>query len=1078
MQGYCRWPSVWRDTIAFVCDDDLWLAPLSGGVARRLTSGAGPVSHPRFSPDGRHIAFTGCYEGPSEVYLMPADGGHATRVTYLGCASTTLGWTPDGSGILFSTDSGRPFDGQGVPHVIAPDGSGMRAWPVGPAVSLHVAPDGRSVIGRFGGDPARWKRYRGGTAGQLWIERAGDGVLSRLIDLPGNLARPMWLGGRIVFLSDHEGIGNLYSCLEDGSDLRRHTDHDEYYARYPDTDGETVVYHAGGDLWALDAGSDAPRRLEVSVAAGRAQRQRKYAAAMEHLQGVALHPKGHSLALVARGQAFAMGAWDGPVCALSSGPAVVPEMPARVRINRWLHGGDRLVQVVDTGNADVLELCSAEGGSPERLDMGDLGRVTALQPSPTADELVLTNHRNELLFIDLAARSLNLVDRSEHRAIAGACWSPDGAWVAYGFATSPATTGLRLWSRTEASIHQATEPLFNDHSPSFDPQGRYLYFISQRDVVPVYDSLHFDLGFPRSERPHLLVLSSEARSPFAPLPEKSPEPPAEKDDKKVPRPVRIDLEGLQDRVVGFPTPVGRYGQVVGTAGKALFTAFGIQNAVADPGNPDPPPAQGKLVAYDFKSQSADTLMGGVKSVELCADGSTMLTVGEKKVRVGKAGEKPDEKHASAGPGRLSGVVDANRVRLSIDPPREWRQMAREAWRLQREYFWCADMSGIDWDQVWDRYAPLVDRISTRSELSDLIWEMQGELGTSHAYEGGGDYPARPRYGQGFLGADLAFDAEAGGWVVRSIVRGAAGEPHASSPLLSPGARVSEGDVISAIDGVALTERFGPGQALVNKAGAEVALAIASGDAAPRTACVRALKSEFPARYRAWVEGNRRRVREAGGGRCGYLHVPDMGAEGYAEFHRLFLVEAHRDALVVDVRNNRGGHVSGLLLEKLARRRLGYDMTRWGSPEPYPADSPAGPMVMLTNQHAGSDGDIVSHAFKLMGLGPLIGTRTWGGVIGIWPRNPLVDGSVTTQPEFSFWFKDVGWGVENYGTDPDIVVDILPHQAAAGEDPQLEAAIREALRLLEAQPPLRATFDGRPRLELPIGLPPRPAGAGR
>jgi tricorn protease len=343
--------------------------------------------------------------------------------------------------------------------------------------------------------------------------------------------------------------------------------------------------------------------------------------------------------------------------------------------------------------------------------------------------------------------------------------------------------------------------------------------------------------------------------------------------------------------------------------------------------------------------------------------------------------------------------------------------------------------------------------------------MQGELGTSHAYEMGGDYRAAPSYPQGFLGADFEWDANAGAYQIRRVVQGTPGDAGSDSPLNAPGVNVHTGDHLLAINGRRLNQDILPQELLVNTADADVILTIRSGEAA-RDVTVRTLRSEAPARYREWVETNRRTVHEATGGRIGYVHIPDMGPRGYAEFHRLYLSEVERDGLIVDVRNNGGGHVSQLIIEKLARRRVGYDVQRWGVPEPYPSHSVAGPMVAICNQWAGSDGDIFSHVFKLMNLGPLIGKRTWGGVIGISPRTTLVDGSITTQPEFSFWFKDVGWGVENYGTDPDIDVDIAPQDYARGDDPQLERAISVVLERLEAEPVLKPSFENRPNLAPP------------
>ncbi|MEP7140257.1 MAG: S41 family peptidase [Caldimonas sp.] len=414
------------------------------------------------------------------------------------------------------------------------------------------------------------------------------------------------------------------------------------------------------------------------------------------------------------------------------------------------------------------------------------------------------------------------------------------------------------------------------------------------------------------------------------------------------------------------------------------------------------------------------------------------------------GRKDDPSPAPASdgpPSRKSGWIDLERLRVSIEPRREWRQMLREVWRLQRDQFWSEAMSGVDWPAAYAMYAPLVDRVATRGELSDLIWEMQGELGTSHAYEMGGDHRKPPAVALGYLGAETRFDPVDRSWEITRIVRGDAWDASADSPLNAIGVEARVGERIVAVGGQRLSAGAPPQSLLVHQAGAKVELTLkrdASPDAPTREVVVAALADEVPARYREWVEKNRAWVHAQSKGRVGYLHLPDMQAAGYAEFHRYFAGECDRDALVVDVRYNRGGHVSQLLLEKVARRRIAYTLSRWSTPTSYPDEAVAGPVVCLTNEHAGSDGDIFSHCFKLMKLGPLVGTRTWGGVVGIWPRHMLVDGTQTTQPEYAFWFSDVGWAVENYGTDPDIEVDNAPQDAAAGRDRQLEVAVATAL----------------------------------
>jgi tricorn protease len=601
---------------------------------------------------------------------------------------------------------------------------------------------------------------------------------------------------------------------------------------------------------------------------------------------------------------------------------------------------------------------------------------------------------------------------------------------------------------------QVTNPTLRDRSPAFDPEGKYLYFIGQRDYDPVYDELHFDLGFPKGSRPFAITLRKDLPNPFIPRP-KAPESQEVAALKKAeaeegppaPRRIEIDLDGMTDRVIGFPVKEARYGRIEGIKGKALFSSYPI------------------IESYEFETQKQERLVDGVSDFSIGRDGKTLLYQTGERLRVLKAGEKaPDKKDDK--PSRENGWIDLGRVKVSIQPVAEWKQMFQEAWRLQREQFWTEDLSGIDWNAVHKLYEPLVDRITTRSEFSDLLWEVQGELGTSHAYEMGGEYRLGPNYRQGFLGVDWEFDSASGTYRVAHIAHGDVWDPDATSPLRGPGLNLAEGDLVLAINGQPLGSDVTPAMRLVNQAGNEVVLTVRSNDGEPRTVTVKALADERPARYRDWVEANRRKVHEVTGGRVGYIHVPDMGPDGYAEFHRGFLVEFDRDALIIDVRVNGGGHVSGLLLEKLARKRVGYDFPRWAAPKPYPDESPAGPMVALTNELAGSDGDIFSHTFKMMKLGPLVGKRTWGGVIGIWPRHRLVDGTVTTQPEFSFFFDDVGWRVENYGTDPDIEIDNAPQDYVRGLDPQLDRAIQAALEELSKRPPHRPRPTDRPRRAAP------------
>jgi len=1092
-QGYIRYPHIHQDRIVFVSEDDLWLISSEGGRAERLTAAVDEISYPRFSPDGQLLAFVGEEEGPTEVYVMPAQGGPAQRLTYQAAACRVLGWSPDGHDILYTSNSGQYTGSFQVIFAISPQGGQPRQLPVGMANAISYGPEGGVVLGRNIREPARWKRYRGGTVGHLWCDVKGSGTFQRLLQLNGNIAAPCWIGERIYFISDHEGIGNVYSCTPLGEDVRRHTDQQDFYARNLASDGQRMVYHAGADLFLLDPTNDSVQLIDVELPSLRTQRNRKFVYAGSYLDSYALHPQGYAVALTTRGKAFSMGNWEGPVLQHGEPDGV------RYRMLEWLNDGKRFVAISDaTGREAVVIFNPEDASEPKTLTEVEFGRAVSMAVSPADDVVAISNHRNELIVVDLETEKSAVVDKSDFGRIGQAAWSPDGNWLAYSFYNTNQTRAIKLCNMETGETHFATEPVLSDFSPSFDPEGKYLYFLGKRTFNPVRDSMHFDMSFPRSTKPYAIMLRKDLRSPFIPEPKvpkekdkegngdgpkkpkngdedsepKKPEDGAEEnaqeehtqkeneEQEEAPKKptLVIDLEGITARVLPFPVSEGRFHDVHGIKGKVLFLWFPIEGMIRSPEDSHEP--KGTIYCYDFETHKYEWQMDGMNSFDISRDGKTLIYSANRRLRVLKAGEKAPKPDSNE-PNRENGWLDLQRVKVSVQPAAEWKQMFAEAWRLQREHFWVEDMSGVDWQAIYDQYAPLVERVSSRSELSDLFWELQGELGTSHAYESGGEYRQGPHYREGFLGVDWEYDAER--YRIARIVQGDTWDNTATSPLNSPGLNVAVGEAVLAVNGQRVGPNRSPQELLVNQAKNEVQLTIESAETKEtRVITVKALSSEREARYHEWVENNRQAVHELSKGQVGYIHIPDMSPDGFAKFHRCYLAEYDYPALLVDVRWNGGGNVSGLLLEKLARRRIGYSFSRWGQPEPYPYESPRGPMVALTNEQAGSDGDIFSHSFKLMGLGPLIGKRTWGGVIGISHNHSLVDGTHTTQPEHAFWFKDVGWNVENYGTDPDIEVDIAPQDYVKGIDPQLERAIAEALRLIEERPSLEPKPGERPR----------------
>jgi len=1078
--GYYRQPAIAADLIVFVCEDDLWSVPSGGGVARRLTASLGDVALPRLSPDGTQLAFVASEDGSPEIYLMPSGGGVARRLTFLGGRGATLcGWSPEGAWILFTSDARGPFSSETRAFRIRPSGGAAEALPLGPTRTLSVDAGGRYVLGRNAEDPARWKRYRGGTAGDLWIE-GEPGAFSRLVNLAGNPAWPMHVGSRIVFLSDHEGVGNLYEVDSAGGDLRRLTHETEYYVRFPATDGSRIVYGVGAEIALYDCATGTTRRVAIETPSPAPQTARRFVDANEDLEDFAPSPDGESLAYISRGQPFTMPLWEEAATTHGLGSRV------RYREACWLHAGEHFVCVTDVDGVESLEIHDAKRREePRRVKSDAFGRVTELVASPTAGVAALANHRQELVLVDLETGETRVVDRGEASRASDLAFSPDGRWLAYCIATKSDTSLVRIVKVKSGHVRDVTPLLRTDWSPAWDPDGKYLYFLSTRDFNPVYDALQFDLSFPEASRPFAVALREDVPSPFVPKPApihkdgKGGDDDGdddEKDGKEAKKPkIEIDFAGISGRIIGFPVEEANYGSLVAAKGRVLYTRFPVRGIKPAGASWDDDDETGALYAYDFEARRQSRLQAEVSEIRLGGDGRTLVYRSNDRLRVVDAlGDLPeddgDDPKDPTEASRRTGWLDLSRSSVRVEPRLEWEQMYYEAWRLQQEQFWDAEMSGVDWTLVRDRYAALLPRVRTRSELSDLMWEMHGELGTSHAYEIGGDLRRPPQYRRGFLGADLQYDAEAGGYRIERILRGDSWNRDIDSPLAEMGLAIAEGDIVHAIGGVALTAETSPDELLVNAAGRDLALVVSSRKKERRRVLVRALRDERMLRYRAWVEENRRLVHERTNGEVGYLHIPDMGPWGFSEFHRGYLSEFSRAGLIVDVRYNRGGHVSPLLLEKLARKRVGYDVPRYGPAVPYPPESVGGPLVALTNQFAGSDGDIFSHCFKLYGLGPLVGKRTWGGVIGISPYHRLVDGTTTTQPEFSFWFSDVGWRVENYGTDPDFDVDIAPQHACAGEDPQMEKAlalIAEARARLGDSAP---RFDPRPRLPLPTSLP--------
>ena len=1123
--GYLRYPDIHGDLLTFVAGDDVWLASVSGGRAWQLTADGAPVSYPRFSPDGATIAWTSSRDGGPEVYLAGTDGSEPIRLTYWGDREAAVsGWTPGGE-VLAVSAAGQPTQ---IPwaYAIRP-GEAPRRLPFGPVTDL--AQEGVAtalVTGRFDREPASWKRYRGGTAGSIWVAAAEGQPFTRILaDLPGQFASPMLIGERLAFISDHEGTGNIYSCTPDGTDLRRHTDHDGPYARNASTDGERIVYHAVGDIWLLDSlDAPAPRRLEVSLGSPSPHRAPRVVSAADHLGEFDCDRTGQASVVEVRGTIHWLTHKDGPA------RAVHFDLTSRARLPRVLGSTGCVVYVTsDDGAADAgaggvagdtLWIAGDQQASPRPVAAGQIDSVTGIAASPDGSRVALAAHDGHVRVVEVASGTVTGVAAGDDGPCDGLSWSPDSAWLVWSQPGPQPLRRIRLAhlphpangqpGTAVARIIDVTDGRFADTDPVFTLDGQHLAFLSQRSFDPVYDTQSFDLSFPYGSRPFLVPLAAATPSPFGPLLAGRPvesgtgggrdgsgEPDTSggedtpggdgapdghdrsrstgsradsgKQQDTAGTTVNVDPDGIAARIVPVPVPEARYSGLRAVASGLAWLREPVSGVLGEGGaSLDAPLRRASLERFDLAKRECTEVCAELDGFAVSGDGKWAVVQDHGDVRVIPADRKADDD------GSDSVSVDLTRARFREDPAQLWRCAYDEAGRIVRRDYWVPDMSGVDWEGVLAEYRPLLDRIRTTGEFTDLLWEVFGELGTSHAYA----FPPGTYLGQdpggdlGKLGADLGRDAD-GVWRVDRVLPGESSDPLARSPLAAPGAGVRPGDVLVAVDGQPVDPVHGPAPLLADTAGKPVELTVRSGTAVRRVAVV-PLDSERRLRYQDWVAGRRRHVRELSNDRLGYLHVPDMMGAGWAHFSRDLRTEMDYEGLIIDVRSNGGGHTSQLVLEKLVHRVIGWDVIRWHQAESYPRDARRGPLVALADQHSASDGDIITAAIRLLGLGPVVGTRTWGGVIGFDEMRELVDGTRITIPQLAFSFDRFGWGVENHGVDPDVEVDITPADWAQRRDPQLETAVRLALEALDKQsatsPPDPQTG---PRKARPP-LPPRPA----
>ncbi|SEE97600.1 S41 family peptidase [Ruania alba] len=1074
--GYLRDPHLHADLVTFVAADDVWLAPTDGGRAWRLTHDSAPVRRPRFSPDGLHVAFVSTRDGHPELMVADVETGQSRRLTWwAGTVTIVLGWR-DAETILVASNAGEASIRHTVVKAVRIDGDTERLT-IGAASGLALHPGGAIALSTFNArGPAMWKRYRGGTASRLWL--FDDGSWQRLLpEEHAGMVDPLWVGDRLLFTSDRaaafpdrtEAQANLWvwdALTADAADTAgaprqlTHQGPEAGYVRDASTDGARLAWHSRGRLWLLESLDGEARRVQVTLP-GTAPAA--VSTPVTRLDALAVDHTGDHSVVTWRGKAAWLAHRDGPARTLVGDAAV------RTREPVVLGRTGRVAVVTDAAGPDALEVHSTDGSAPpQRMLAGRLGRVLHLAADPAGARLAAISHDGWVRLITLADGGGQPLVRDVTRSAFGESltpsFSPDGRYLVWSEPTdgeSGCHRVMLLDTAGEAAPVALTSGQFHDRCPAITSDGKHVVFLSDRTFDPQYDAHAFALAFSGATRPWLIPLAAREAAPFGPsltgrpiAPDSSSGSANAGADGEQPAPASpdVDAEGAEERITPFPVPSARYRDLRVVDGGVVWIAetddagvLGTRRAGVEG-----EPAADAIHRWSFAERTLTTIVDKATSYTVSGDGIQLVVLHSNgnetpTVTVTPATRKPEDED----PGVVT--VDLSRLRVPMNPTAEWRQMFNETTRLMADHYWREDMNGVDWDAVVDRWRPVVDQVRSHDELVDLLWETVGELNTSHAYVIPAENGDRDRAARrlGLLGADLARTDS--GWQITRILPGESSDPQARSPLRAAGVDAAVGDLVVAVDGQSVDVAAGPGPLLVGAADKPVELTLRRGTEDRRVVVV-PLASEEVLRYQDWVRSRREYVRARSGGRLGYLHVPDMMSNGWAQLHRDLRVASRAEGIVADVRYNRGGHTSQLVVAKLAARVVGWGTARHeDEPMSYPDAAPRGPVVLVANEFSGSDGDIVNAAAQALELGPVVGVRTWGGVIGIDGRYDLVDGTSVTQPRYATWLAGKGWGVENYGVDPDIEVQHTPADLFAEDDPQLDRAIAEALGRLESNP---------------------------
>lgn len=1052
-----RYPTLHGDSVVFEAHGNLWKVSRSGGTAQRLTTDPGYDIMPRFSPDGKWIAFTGQYQANTDVYVIPADGGTARRLTFhsdmtdraperWGPDNMVVNWTPDSKDIVFLSrrDSMNSWFGRyftvpvaGGPEELMPlDKGGMFTW----------SPDSKAIVyNRIFTNFRTWKRYTGGMHQNAWIHHFDTGADELAVDSKGADLDPMWYGKTIYVASDRDGHINLWAMDTTSKQMRQVTHFTDYDVDWPSLGDDGIVFQQGGSLWVMDLPSEQLHKLSVSVPDDGRETSPRWVDGSKYIQATDpagnpnfdISPNGKRALIQARGDLFTLPAEHGNTRDLTQTSNAKEENPA------WSPDGKWVAYVTDVTGEDEIAVRPSEGGAEQILSDFKTGYFYKPVWSADGSKLAFSDNLHQLWYLDVKSHKAVKVDQDPIAEIHDYTWSPDGHWLAYSKQRINQQTGISLYSLDSGKATLLSQAMNADFNPAFDPDGKYLYFLSLRHENPTFSQSEFNVATLKMAGIYAATLDKDTPSPFAPrsdegVPEKQDK--GEKSDKSGAKALHIDVDGLMQRAVAVPVPPDNYVGLDALSGQLFYVTqpnFTIEGPLAG--------EHSALHVYDVDKRKDKVLTSDLAGYALSADGKTALvnTQDGKFSFLGTDGG--DDKGKD---------LDTSHMLMRVDPVAEWNEMFHMAWRLERDFFVNPKMNGVDWDEIRTRYSKLLPLMGHREDLNYLLGEIQGELSNSHTYVGGGDMDDdRPLLATGLVGADYGLDAKSGRYFFRKIYAGDNTRQEFTSPLTEPGINVHEGDYLLAVDGHELRAPADPYSLFVGTRGETVTLTVAN-DAAgsgKRDVTVKTLHDELALHQDDWIKHNRDYVAKASGGQIGYIYLDDMGANGMKQFIDQFYAQMDKPGLIVDERFNGGGFIDQMLLERLRRVLAGMTTNREGAQGTEHPVLSYSYKACLINAYSASDGDIFPYYFRKYGLGPLIGMRTWGGVRGIRGDWPLLDNGYITVPESSEYGLDSQWVIENHGVDPDIEVDDLPGDLAKGKDAQLDAAVKYIMDKIKAHP---------------------------